>query len=467
MTGSSSFFRLWWNYTRLRIASAGYRAMTTGMVLLLVIASMRGGRETAQAIDTYRTAVADEHSAWNENTAEEWIAAGVRKGRWLYLPPLPSQALAEGASKLQHSSCHARVGIAPAHRLDLTDGSLSWAPELRRLGSLDLGYVVLFLLPLWALLVTYDAVSGEKQRGTLRGSLVLGTSRARILGAKLLSGLAVVGFPAAAAILSGLLCSMWFHRAPPIDAGRLLVFLVLLASYLLFYLCVGLVGSTCTASPRTSLALVMMVWVFCSFLQPRANALAVGLLRPLPSAVSFEIKKRGALAEARRSYVEEHHSGTNQNWMLERLALAQTAIERERALQREYDAQRESSRSLTDTVTWFSPFGLAQSVLVDVAGTSAQRYQRFQSSCNDYRWQLTRHFAAGLDAVAPGTSAALAGPPAARARAILDRTPVFDFREIDGRTLALNDALRVSALLAVALALAVVAMFQFTRYDAR
>lgn len=468
MNALRSTSRLALSYLRLQLSGRGYRALTTAVMLLLFLATERGTRETALAISTYRAAVADEHAAWAEGAPEEWLAAGVRKGRWLYLEPLASQTLAEGVSKLQQGSCHVRVGVAPAHRLDLTDGALSWTPELRRLGSLDLGYVVLFLLPLWILFVSYDLVNGEKLRGTLKLALASGPSRSTVFAAKFVSSLLAVWTPTAAAILLGLLAGTYTYHAPWPDASRVLLFASILTAHILFYLCLGVLASTCTASPRTSLAVVMTLWAFFSFVQPRASVLAASLLRPSPSTVSFEMKKRAALAESRRSYVEEHHSGAAQSWMLERLVLAAEAIRREQALQRVHDDARADALGLVDAFMLLSPFGLTQSALVQVAGTDSSRYDRFRQACNDYRWQLTRHFvgayeASKLQGVDPSTSEL----PRTTARNLLDNIPGSAYREDDTRTLLLRISARISALLVLALLLGVAALRNFERYDAR
>jgi ABC-2 type transport system permease protein len=331
-----------------------------------------------------------------------------------------------------------------------------------------LGYVVLFLLPLWVLFVSYDLVSGEKSRGTLKIAFTSGSSRSNVFAAKLVSSLLAVWTPTVAAILLGLLAGTYTYHAPWADASRLLLFASILTAYILFYLCVGVLASTCTDSPRTSLAVVMTVWAFFSFVQPRATVLAASLLRPSPSTVAFEIKKRAALAEARRGYVEEHHSGAAQNWMLERLVVAAEAIRREQALQRVHDDARTSAHGLVDAFMLFSPFGLTQSALVQVAGTDTSRYDRFRQACNEYRWQLTRHFVGAYEASKlQGVDPSTVEVPRSAARKVLDNTPRSGFREDDLRTLLLRVSARISALLALAMVLGVAALRNFWRYDAR
>lgn len=468
MSGALSFSRLTWRQLQMLTSSRGYRAMTLVVSLLLFVAALRGGRESAIAIAAYRTAVDDELAAWSENTPHEWLIAGVRKGRWAYLPPYSSQALAEGASKLQHTSCHARVGVAPAHRLDLTDGVLSWTPELRRLGCLDVSYVVLFLLPLWALMVSHDAVSGEKLRGTLRSALAAGVPRNWFLRAKWISGFIAIWVPTVIAILAGLLFATFCYGTPWNGGPRVAMYLAIVTAYLAFYLSLGLLASTCSSSPRTSLALVMMAWVFFSFVQPRINMLLVGVARPLPSSVSFEVKKRAALAEARRGYVEEHHSGATQNWMMERLLLAMNSTSREQSLQREFDEQVARSRALEDRLMQWSPFGLAYSAMVHVSGTGSSRYDRFRQACNDYRWQLTRHFADVVE-TARGETKDEHGLEldTSRAKLVLESAPSFVFHDIQSAELVAVVIGHVARLLGAALLLTFATSYLFSRYDAR
>ncbi len=154
--------------------------------------------------------------------------------------------------------------------------------------------------------------------------------------------------------------------------------------------------------------------------------------------------------------------------MLERLQLARTTVGRERLLQREQDSLQTHARRLTDTALLFSPFGLAQSALLEIAGTSTHRYEEFRQACNDYRWQLTDHFASALShRSASDESGGARDLPLSQAKAILDTTPSFVFRDAEPRSAAVRSWLRVMALFSLALLLGLIAARSFDRYDAR
>jgi ABC-type transport system involved in multi-copper enzyme maturation permease subunit len=77
---------------------------------------------------------------------------------------------------------------------------------------IDLTFIVTILVSLVALILTYDAVSGEREEGTLKLMLANGLPRARILLAKIAGGMATLLIPFLVSTAVGLFIILLYPR---------------------------------------------------------------------------------------------------------------------------------------------------------------------------------------------------------------------------------------------------------------
>ena len=152
---------------------------------------------------------------------------------------------------------------------------------------LDWSFIIGTLFSLYVILLGYNAISGEKEDGTLRLVLSNPFGRVRLLTAKFIS----IGSAAAAALLVGVLVGLILIGvlAPqvltaPTLARIGLVFVVALAYVSLFVFLSLLVSALI---PRSSLALLALlaVWVLFSVIVPSTSAVLMEKLSSAPREV--------------------------------------------------------------------------------------------------------------------------------------------------------------------------------------
>jgi ABC-type transport system involved in multi-copper enzyme maturation permease subunit len=102
-------------------------------------------------------------------------------------PPLPMQALV--------------LGLSADPGLNTFDND----PLPVMFPLIDLTFILAILMSLAALIFSYDAVSGEKEDGTLKLMLANGVPRAKILLAKIVGGLATLEIPFLFSLAVGLI----------------------------------------------------------------------------------------------------------------------------------------------------------------------------------------------------------------------------------------------------------------------
>jgi ABC-2 type transport system permease protein len=161
---------------------------------------------------------------------------------------------------------------------------------LQRFGELTAAEGFLVLLPLFIVLISFNAYAGEREQGTLRQLLSLGVrSRDLLLGKALgvAAALALVLIPATIAGVIGLALTSEFgalgrdlSRASMLGAVYLVYFATLVA------ICLGV--SLRATSSRTALVVLLALWFGNSLLASRAAADLAAGWHPAPSAVAFQ-----------------------------------------------------------------------------------------------------------------------------------------------------------------------------------
>ncbi|MGY8524570.1 DUF3526 domain-containing protein [Paracidovorax citrulli] len=226
-----------------------------------------------------------ERAAIAEGTRQQWNAQGDKHphrgahfGLYAFRPDNVLAALDPGLTPYVGRA----LWLEP-HRRNMTRFEpAADAPPGERFGRLDVAFVLSTLVPLLIVALAFDAVSRERESGTLRMLHGAGLSPAVLLASKLtvlLAAFAVVAaMPVLAALAAGSSADV-IARAAALSAGYLL----------LFAICVAMALAVSAASPgsRTALIWLIGVWLAVSLVVPRAAAAVANHAEPLPSATAF------------------------------------------------------------------------------------------------------------------------------------------------------------------------------------
>jgi len=162
------------------------------------------------------------------------------------------------------------------------------------LGQLDLEFLVRVALGLLAILLAFDAISGEKELGTLRAVLSQPVSRSAVLTGKLTGGAVTLLLSLTAAFLLALLSSqlMGVDLVRRDDLAKLGLLGLTSAAYLLCFYSLGLFISAMSRSQKTSLVVLLVVWVLAVFAVPPTASLIGKAIHPTIPANSLQTRKR-------------------------------------------------------------------------------------------------------------------------------------------------------------------------------
>jgi len=188
------------------------------------------------------------------------------------MPPLPAEALVRGLT--------ADVNMAEFDNDPL--------PVMFPL--VDLVFVVTILMSLVALIFAYDAVSGEKEDGTLKLMLANGLARPKVILAKIAGGGLTLVVPFAMALIIGLLVilvhpGVGWRAADWAALGLVAAGAVL---YIMLFYALGAFISARHHASSSSIMTSLLVWVVLVLVVPSLSPYAASFLSPTPSRIQVE-----------------------------------------------------------------------------------------------------------------------------------------------------------------------------------
>jgi ABC-type transport system involved in multi-copper enzyme maturation permease subunit len=184
----------------------------------------------------------------------------------------------------------------------------------------DLAFIVTVLMSLVALILSYDAISGEKEDGTLKLMLSNGLPRSRIVLAKFAGGVLTIAGPFLVSLAAGMLIILLHPRVAwtGTDWGALGLIAVGAVLYVSVFYLIGILVSSAHRSSASSIMTSLFVWVLLVLVVPNLSPYAASFLSPTPSRIKVdrEIQRltdvdrddlgRKLEAEARREAVRQY-----------------------------------------------------------------------------------------------------------------------------------------------------------------
>ena len=160
------------------------------------------------------------------------------------------------------------------------------------------------LMSFFAILFTFDAIAGERARGTL--SLIMSNtiSRGQVLLGKYLGAFFTLMVPLFIAILMNLLFILLSRNIPfaSEDWLRILGMVAVFALHLSIFIFLGLFFSSRVSTPITSLVWLLLTWVCLAFVFPSLLGTFVGNLNPILSVDEVSMRKEAQLGQLRDEF---------------------------------------------------------------------------------------------------------------------------------------------------------------------
>ena len=277
---------------------------------------------------------------------------------------------------------------------------------------IDWVFITTYLLSFIPILFTFDALAGERERGTLRLCLANSISRPALLVGKFLGSLITVLIAFYLAVLFNLaiISTESWTQLGGADWGRL-GFIVLIAScYAGIFVAIGLIVSAMTRESRLSLVVLLLIWVTVVVFTPSTlGTLSTKWMPPVQTHHQFQMAKNTAFDQIRSDFLnqmealreaEELATAESERVDTSKLEIQQEFVNKDMEIRERLSRQHLAAQSAqvlhARQITRCSPAAIVQYALESMAGTGFNRHLQFLEYANLHIRQF-RNFIVEMD----------------------------------------------------------------------
>jgi ABC-type transport system involved in multi-copper enzyme maturation permease subunit len=178
-------------------------------------------------------------------------------------------------------------------------------PESLLFGKADLLFNVSFVVSLAALIFTFNCISGEKERGTLRQMISNSIPRSQILLSKIAGNYITLLIPFVVSLLIALIVLDASPDISILSSHVWPVFLIIVLVTLLFILAMVTLGiclSTLTRSSITAIVMLLLAWVILVLAVPKVSPMIAKIICPIESRSVISLRKQIASEDIKEQF---------------------------------------------------------------------------------------------------------------------------------------------------------------------
>jgi ABC-type transport system involved in multi-copper enzyme maturation permease subunit len=338
--------------------------------------------------------------------ASDWRDVS-REGIKLVKPANKLGIMAAGLEDAVGRTATVRVDDYPV----LEDSIYSTAPIFAIFGELDLTFIMRTVISLFVILFTFDLISGEKEKGTLKQCLANPVPRNTFMLGKSIGSFISLLIPIVLPLIISLLIIMVLGGVS-FTGEEWISVLVIIGGYLLYVLAffsVGVFVSTLVKNSSVSFLILLFFWVLVVLIIPKGSMMIANQINPIPSindvrASQFSLREN-FYAELWRKVAEESER-QNLDGLTDRrerfMAFRKLRSEIWAEMEPEFEEQKKKINEdfkrdqgyLTDlavNLSRVSPASAVTYISMNMAGTGYQEQENFLRQLTLYRTQFGQH----------------------------------------------------------------------------
>ncbi len=206
----------------------------------------------------------------------------------IYLPPDPLYTLINGID----NDIGRNIEMFGVGELGMDDSRFMEDPLFASFRFLDLRFLFIVVLSLFAIMFGYNMINGEKETGTLKLVFANAIPKDTFILGKLIGAVAAIAIPILIPLSLGSLVLIFLGI--PMDAESwarlsLIIFAGLLL--FLFFLVLSILFSALTQKSSWSFLYMIVIWIFCVLIWPRSSVLVSGRAVDVPSVDEIAYQK--------------------------------------------------------------------------------------------------------------------------------------------------------------------------------
>jgi len=350
-----------------------------------------GSQDYERSKQQYETSVSQ-----MRDTAQQQVsfqALGVWGMYKVYRPPSPLLPFAKGVDEASGRSSTVSIFQEPK----LEDSRYSTEPIYARYSTLDFLFVIKVLLALFALMLTFDLINGESERGTLKLIMSNPVPRNELVLAKITGALCSLLVPLLIPILIGVGAVMLSTQVSW-DMEHWLRILITIFSSILYistFIVLGVLISTVIARPSNAFIVLVLFWVSFVWVIPRVGLFISTSVSELQAPYEIDAQK----GQIDRQWYKESNEAQSQ-WLISHPEfdtvpldiqgkingdLQKKAQKKKARVDESYKANREYRYNLTQWLSRISPSAAFENIILAMTMTDIQNQSFFLEDVKLYR----------------------------------------------------------------------------------
>ncbi len=381
---------------------------------LLLVSLGHGWVQARQAQQERAAAQATARDHW-ESQGEKNPHSAAHYGVYVFKPRLALSFVDEGVDPYTGTS----VWLEAHRQNDFLLRPAQDATAAQRIGALTAAQVLQHLVPLLIILLTFGALAGERENGTLRQLLATGVGRRELAWGKALGisgALALLLVPAAAVGAAALVVGSPGPAASPFARGTVLA--VVYLGYFGAFLALSLAVSAWARSGRTALVVLLAVWVVNGLVAPRVAVDLSKWLHPTPSAFEFARTVEREMATGVEDILPPDRAASTERLLREYgvesvdelpvndvgVYLQESEEFGNRIFDRNYGAlwdAFERQGAVHEALAVIAPLLAVRTLSMALAGTDVEQHRHFATAAEEYRRDVMRRMNGDMAANSP------------------------------------------------------------------
>lgn len=392
---------------RLILTSPKFLATFLTCLVLILLTVYTGIREYQREVAEYENGVRLNDQVLRERTTYSGLINRV------YRRPDPMHIFAFGVNY----DIGRLARISSLMPVKLSDSAFQDEPLFALFRFVDFNFVVVTLLSLFAIVFTYDAVNGERERGLLKLTFANAVPRSTFILAKLVGSWLGLIVPVVLAIVLSLL--LVIVSGVPMRGGdwlRVIVLMGFVVLYLSFFILLGIAVSALTRRSIQSFIGLLVCWIVLVLVIPRLGIATAAHIVDVPTVSEIESQiesvgkelwrdhedylrraweKRNAEmtgmdAEQRGAYQDEHQWEWAEEDTKERNTIEQKLAETSARLKEDMENRKTEQARLGFLLSRFSPASCLSLAAMQIAATDIGIKSRYERELSVYKENLVR-----------------------------------------------------------------------------
>lgn len=312
---------------------------------------------------------------------------------------LPKQVTGNAVSGGNWRSHNFHYSSSNNWHLEYPQASFRKNDALPNFTELDWIFIIGLVMSFMAILFTYDAISGERETGTLSLLMSNSVSRATVLLAKFIGAFLTLMVP----LLISILLNLMIVNASELvsldgsEWARIGIIFVISAIYISIFLWLGLFISSQFSNSSSSLLVLLLIWVVFVVLIPNTMGIVASGFQQVPSRSEASRLKQAKLDQINDRYIEkgslfQFGSPSDTPPKIEALQVWAGYLTERADVNSRFDDEHLNKQfaqvAFTQQITRLSPAAIYKYALESLAGTGFARHQRFVQQTRRYRQQF-------------------------------------------------------------------------------